>query len=41
MTLIKDLIRSSKLKKENVNELINKRNQAMSLLKKIIPSEFL
>jgi len=41
MTLIKDLIRSSKLKKENVNELINKRNQAMSLLKKIIPSEYL
>jgi F0F1-type ATP synthase assembly protein I len=41
MTIIKDLIRSSKLKKENVNELINKRNQAMSLLKKIIPSEYL
>ncbi len=41
MTLIKDLIRSSKLKKENVNELIDKRNHVMSLLKKIVPNEYL
>jgi len=41
MTLVKDLIRSSKLKKENVDELIDKRNQVIRLLKKIIPSEYL
>lgn len=38
---IKDIVRISKLRKENLNELIEKSNHISSLLKKTIPSEFL
>lgn len=41
MQWIKEIYRISKLKKENLEELVEKRNQLYSLIKKVIPSEFL
>jgi hypothetical protein len=41
MTLFKDLIRSSKLKKENLDDLITKRIQLVQVIEKIVPREFL